>query len=92
METPREIAQLMVDLASVGQDAAVLDTGCGKGVFLQVLKEMAFTQRHLENCEIPFLPEKTKAQISEIVREILSKNSNAQALEKELDKLFTLQK
>jgi adenine-specific DNA-methyltransferase len=53
---------------------------------------MAFTQRHLENCEIPLLPEKTKAEIGEIVREILFKNSNAQALEKELDKLFTLQK
>jgi adenine-specific DNA-methyltransferase len=53
---------------------------------------VSFTQRHLENCEIPLLPEKTKAQISEIVKEILSKNSNAQALEKELNKLFTLQK
>ena len=53
---------------------------------------MVFTQKLLENCEIPLLPERTKAQISEIVKEILSKNSNAQSLEKELDKLFTLQK
>jgi len=39
VETPREIACLLVELASVGEDAFVLDTGCGRGVFLQVLKE-----------------------------------------------------
>ena len=32
----------MVDLADVGQDAYVLDTGCGRGVFLQVLKERGY--------------------------------------------------
>jgi adenine-specific DNA-methyltransferase len=42
VETPREIAKLMVDLASVGRDVAVLDTGCGKGVFLQVLRERGY--------------------------------------------------
>jgi Predicted DNA modification methylase len=42
VETPKEIAQLMVDLASVGRDDAVLDVGCGKGVFLQVLRERGY--------------------------------------------------
>jgi len=42
VETPREIACLMVDLADVGRDAAVLDAGCGRGVFLQVLKERGY--------------------------------------------------
>ena len=42
VETPREIAKLMVELASVGQDADVLDTGCGRGVFLQFLRERGY--------------------------------------------------
>uniref|UniRef100_A0A7C5X3T5 site-specific DNA-methyltransferase (adenine-specific) n=1 Tax=Thermocrinis ruber TaxID=75906 RepID=A0A7C5X3T5_9AQUI len=42
VETPREIAKLMVELASVGRDCAVLDVGCGRGVFLQVLKERGY--------------------------------------------------
>jgi len=137
VETPREIACLMVDLAGVGRDAAVLDAGCGRGVFLQVLKfslgeggllphgdvlfiqpyneedtlwllsylnsnlfreyylskgprrggRLAFTQKMLEEVEVPVLPEKTKTQISEIVKEILS-NANTQTLEKELDRLM----
>jgi len=41
----------------------------------------------LENIEVPLLPEETKSQISEIVKEILS-NSNTQALERELDSFF----
>jgi adenine-specific DNA-methyltransferase len=52
---------------------------------------LAFTQRLLENCEIPLLPEVAKTQISEIVKEILSsleKNSHTQALEKELDRII----
>jgi adenine-specific DNA-methyltransferase len=53
---------------------------------------MAFTQKTLENCEIPLLPEKAKAQISEIVKEILlnlRRNSSTQALEEELDRLLS---
>jgi len=50
VETPREIACLMVDLASVGRDADVLDTGCGRGVFLQVLKERGY--RNIYGIEI----------------------------------------
>jgi adenine-specific DNA-methyltransferase len=42
VETPMEIACLLVDLAGVGQDADVLDTGCGRGVFLQLLKERGY--------------------------------------------------
>jgi len=42
VETPREIAQLMVDLASVEKEEPVLDTGCGRGVFLQVLRERGY--------------------------------------------------
>jgi len=42
VETPREIACLLVDLAGVGRDVFVLDTGCGRGVFLQVLRERGY--------------------------------------------------
>ena len=52
---------------------------------------MAFTQKILENCEIPRLSETAKARISEIVKEILSslkKNSDTKALEKELDRFM----
>jgi adenine-specific DNA-methyltransferase len=42
VETPMEIAKLMVELASVGRGSAVLDAGCGRGVFLQVLKESGY--------------------------------------------------
>jgi adenine-specific DNA-methyltransferase len=42
VETPREIACLLVDLADVGWDGDVLDTGCGRGVFLQVLKDRGY--------------------------------------------------
>jgi adenine-specific DNA-methyltransferase len=52
---------------------------------------LAFTQRLLENCEIPLLPEKVKTQISEIVKEILTslrKGSAVQSLEKELDRVI----
>jgi len=49
---------------------------------------LAFTQKLLENAEIPFLPEATKTQISEIVKEILRRNSDTQTLEKELDRLM----
>jgi hypothetical protein len=48
---------------------------------------VAFTQSVLENIEIPMLPEATKTQISEIVKEILS-NSSTQTLERELDRLI----
>ncbi|MFZ8862341.1 MAG: hypothetical protein ACO2PP_17805 [Thermocrinis sp.] len=52
---------------------------------------LAFTQKILESCEIPLLPETIKTQISEIVKEILSsskKNSDIKALEKELDRFM----
>ncbi len=42
VETPKEIAELMVDLASIDKNEPVLDTGCGKGVFLQVLKDRGY--------------------------------------------------
>ncbi len=42
VETPIEIARLMVELSTVPKDAPVLDTGCGKGVFLQVLREKGY--------------------------------------------------
>jgi adenine-specific DNA-methyltransferase len=45
-ETPKEIANLMVDLASIDKNDPVLDTGCGKGVFLQALKEKGYKNIH----------------------------------------------
>jgi adenine-specific DNA-methyltransferase len=42
VETPREIAKLMVELATVCRKEAVLDVGCGRGVFLEVLKEEGY--------------------------------------------------
>jgi Predicted O-methyltransferase len=42
VETPKEIAELMVDLASIDKNDPVLDTGCGKGIFLQVLKDRGY--------------------------------------------------
>ncbi|HEM56228.1 MAG TPA: class I SAM-dependent methyltransferase [Thermodesulfobium narugense] len=41
-ETPKEIAKLMVDLSSIEKDGIVLDTGCGRGIFLQILKEQGY--------------------------------------------------
>ncbi|XRO76129.1 HsdM family class I SAM-dependent methyltransferase [Methanocaldococcus sp. 10A] len=43
VETPLEIANLMVELSTVSKDALVLDTGCGKGVFLRALKNYGYT-------------------------------------------------
>ena len=43
VETPLEIARLMVQLSSVDKNSLVLDTGFGKGIFLHVLKEEGFT-------------------------------------------------
>lgn len=42
VETPIDIANLMVELSAVEKDELVLDTGCGKGVFLQALKEKGY--------------------------------------------------
>jgi Predicted O-methyltransferase len=42
VETPKEIAELMVDLASIDKNDPVLDTGCGKGIFLQALKDKGY--------------------------------------------------
>lgn len=43
VETPQEIANLMVDLSTVDRKgASVLDTGCGRGVFLQALKNKGY--------------------------------------------------
>ncbi|WP_456452754.1 HsdM family class I SAM-dependent methyltransferase, partial [Thermococcus sp.] len=42
VETPREIAELMVELASAPKDGLVLDTGCGRGVFLRALVEKGY--------------------------------------------------
>ncbi|PMP98061.1 MAG: hypothetical protein C0169_00845, partial [Thermodesulfobacterium geofontis] len=41
-ETPREIAKLIVDLASVDKSDLALDTGCGRGIFVQALKEKGY--------------------------------------------------
>lgn len=44
VETPLPIARLMVALArALPSSATVLDTGCGRGVFLQALLEKGFT-------------------------------------------------
>ena len=42
VETPREIARLMVKLSTIQKDEPVLDTGCGNGIFLEVLKEEGY--------------------------------------------------
>ncbi|MEO0138837.1 MAG: N-6 DNA methylase [candidate division WOR-3 bacterium] len=42
VETPIELARLMVELSTVPKDAPVLDTGCGRGVFLQALREKGY--------------------------------------------------
>ncbi|MHA1338443.1 MAG: HsdM family class I SAM-dependent methyltransferase [Promethearchaeota archaeon] len=39
VETPKKIARLMVELANVPNNGLVLDTGCGKGVFLDELRQ-----------------------------------------------------
>lgn len=42
VETPKEIAELMVELASAPKDGVVLDTGCGRGVFLRALMKKGY--------------------------------------------------
>jgi len=42
VKTPKEIAKLMVKLSTIGKDELVLDTGCGDGIFLEVLKEEGY--------------------------------------------------
>jgi adenine-specific DNA-methyltransferase len=42
IQTPREIAKLMVKLSTIKKDGLVLDTGCGDGIFLEVLKEEGY--------------------------------------------------
>jgi adenine-specific DNA-methyltransferase len=42
VETPREIVRLMVKLSTIQKDEPVLDTGCGNGIFLEVLKEEGY--------------------------------------------------
>jgi adenine-specific DNA-methyltransferase len=42
VETPREIVRLMVKLSTIQKDEPVLDTGCGKGIFLEILKEEGY--------------------------------------------------
>ncbi len=48
IETPSDIAQLMVDLVSLNfkkkKDAVILDSGCGKGIFLKELQKKNFTK------------------------------------------------
>ncbi len=45
VETPKPIAELMVELASAPKDGLVLDSGCGRGVFLKAL-----VKRGYKNC------------------------------------------
>ena len=42
VETPKEIAELMIKLSTIPKNGLVLDTGCGKGVFLEALKEFGY--------------------------------------------------
>ena len=42
VETPIAIANLMVELATTEKNRNVLDTGCGKGVFLEALKNKGY--------------------------------------------------
>ncbi len=42
VETPPEIANLMVKLITKQQDCNTLDTGCGKGIFLKTLLQNGF--------------------------------------------------
>ena len=42
VETPKPIAELMVELASAPKDGLVLDSGCGRGVFLKALVEKGY--------------------------------------------------
>ncbi|MGC9059497.1 MAG: Eco57I restriction-modification methylase domain-containing protein [Candidatus Aenigmatarchaeota archaeon] len=42
VETPLEIANLMIELSNIDRNALVLDTGCGKGVFLQALENKGY--------------------------------------------------
>ncbi|MEN2993651.1 MAG: class I SAM-dependent methyltransferase [Bacteroidia bacterium] len=44
VETPRAIADLMVALSSAPLAARVLDTGCGRGVFLDALLRKGFSE------------------------------------------------
>ncbi|MHA1263935.1 MAG: HsdM family class I SAM-dependent methyltransferase [Candidatus Helarchaeota archaeon] len=50
VETPQEIANLMVQLITKQKDCNILDTGCGTGVFLKVLLEKGFT--NIEGIEL----------------------------------------
>ncbi|MHA1222438.1 MAG: Eco57I restriction-modification methylase domain-containing protein [Candidatus Heimdallarchaeaceae archaeon] len=55
VETPREIAELMVFLIDykekkVNQNQRILDTGCGKGVFLEVLRDFGY--KNVQGIEI----------------------------------------
>ncbi len=43
VETPLEIARLMVKLSTVKKNSSVLDTGCGMGVFLDELDKAGYT-------------------------------------------------
>jgi adenine-specific DNA-methyltransferase len=42
VETPKEIAKLMVKLSTISKKGLVLDTGCGNGIFLEALREEGY--------------------------------------------------
>lgn len=62
VETPPEIAQLMVKLSNVHKKGLILDTGCGRGVFLNELNKggfnncygIEFDQELYEFCKIKY--------------------------------------
>ena len=62
VETPLEIANLMVELSTVDKNALVIDTGCGKGIFLKALKNKGYKNVYgieidknlYEYCEIKY--------------------------------------
>ncbi len=43
VETPSEIANLMVELSTISKNGNVLDTGCGRGIFLEALIKYNYT-------------------------------------------------
>jgi adenine-specific DNA-methyltransferase len=42
VETPFEIAELMVSLSDISKEKLILDPGCGKGVFLETLRKIGY--------------------------------------------------
>ena len=50
VETPKAICELMISLISKGKDALILDAGCGRGAFLEVLEAEGY--KNVEGIEL----------------------------------------